>query len=72
MKNKRKQLGSTGKKQVEVLKIKTFQIKNHRQQTILPHQEKWEIKMLYKGFKTTHDFRKFNAIRVFGMLFDML
>ena len=44
MKNKRKQLGSTGKKQVEVLKIKTFQIKNHRQQTILPHQEKWEIK----------------------------
>ena len=37
-------MGSTGKKQVEVLKIKTFQIKNHRQQTILPHQEKWEIK----------------------------
>ena len=31
LENKRKQLGSTGKKQVEVLKIKTFQIKNHRQ-----------------------------------------
>ena len=85
MKNKRKQLKTTGKKQAEALKSLEFSNKESPSinDFILSRKLNREIinklknigeqeqntdrkKLLYKGYKTTCDFRKFNTIQVLG------